>query len=313
MDLARAAAVTAAFGLGEPSRAPAFVARGAMGEIWRVETDDGRAWAVKSLFEWAESDPRPPDLELQAAAAAAGIRLPAPRTAPDGRAVIDLARVYEWAELRPIERPFDDEVLAEAGTILGTLHSLALPPRPGEVVDEWYLQAPSADELTHLVDRARRAERPWAAALQDHLPRLVELAELVAESSLAADDVIVCHCDLTPDNVFRAAGGDALLVVDWENAGPLSAEAELGMTISSWAAPDRWRAFLDGYEAAGGPATLRGPASFATSVATVLNYLRVLVDHSLEDGKHRAFAEPQLEARLHGDGFDHVVPRGWFP
>ena len=312
MELDRASAVAEAFALGEPAGRPQFVARGAMGELWRLETTAGQRWAVKALFEWADTDPCPRDLVLQEAADEAGIRLPAPRLAPDGRAVVDRARVYAWADLAPLPRPFDDELLGQAGRILGTLHALALPPEPGEEVDDWYLAAPSADELAHLVERAHASGGSWASALENWLPRLVELSELVATTPPGVHDVIVCHRDLTPDNVFLdGSAGRSLVVVDWENAGPLSAEAELALTISSWAPPTRWPPFLDGYQAAGGPAALTGPASFVTSVATDLNYLRVLVDHALEDGAHRAFAEPELEARLQ-NGFDDAVPRGWF-
>jgi thiamine kinase-like enzyme len=125
-----------------------------------------------------------------------------------------------------------------------------------------------------------------------------------------ADDVLLCHCDFTPDNVFRPAGGGPLVVLDWENAGPMSAEAELALTVSAWIGDRDAAPFLSAYADAGGPATLRGPSSFATSVATFLNYLEVLARHSLDDAGHREFAEPRLDVMLR-EHLDRVLPRGW--
>ena len=67
------------FSLGKVLGIPGYIARGAMGEVWRLETSDGR-WAVKWLFPWVQADPRPADVDVQLAAAAAGIPLPRPRT-----------------------------------------------------------------------------------------------------------------------------------------------------------------------------------------------------------------------------------------
>lgn len=303
--------MSATFALGEPVGAPTFVARGAMGELWRLDAAGGRRWAVKVLFDWVAVDPRPRDLDLQAAAAGAGITLPRPRLATDGRAVVDGVRVYEWVDLAPLlQWPIDDATLAEAGAILGTLHALALAPGPDEEVDEWYRTAPAPAHFEELADRGDAAGRTWAPVLRARIDRLAELANLVASAPSMDDDVILCHCDLTVDNVFRPAAGGPLVALDWENAGPLSAEAELAMTVSSWAPPTQWEPFLRAYEAAGGTARLRGPASFATTVATILNYLRVLVDHSLDDDGHRAFAEPKIERMLR-ETLDDAVPRGW--
>ena len=310
MDRTRAAAIAGAFALGEPRGEPAFVARGAMGELWRVETSDGRRWAVKALFDWAPEDPFPPDVAFQRAAAGLGIHLPAPRVAPDGRAVVDRTRVYEWVDLAPpLPRPVDAATVAEVGGVLGRLHALALAPAPGDEVDEWYVTAPSRSDLAALAERAAGAGRPWAAALARHLPELGDLSDLVAGAPPLEGDVIVCHRDLTPDNAFRPAGGGPLLVLDWENAGPMSAEAELAMTVADWA-PEDPAPLLRAYAEAGGTATIRGASSFVTSVATTLNYLGVLVDQSVEDDGHRAFADRLLEARL-AVGFGAAVPRGW--
>ena len=107
------------FDLGQVRGAAQFVARGAMGEVWRLETIRG-AWAVKWRFPWGPVQPRPADVGVQLAAAAAGIPLPVPVLTPAGEAVARIGsrhvRVYEWAELaRPAEPPVSDRTAAEAG------------------------------------------------------------------------------------------------------------------------------------------------------------------------------------------------------
>jgi hypothetical protein len=136
------------FDLGQVQGAAEFVARGAMGEVWRLETIRG-AWAVKWRFPWGPVQPRPADIGVQLAAAAAGIPLPALALTPAGEAVAQIGshhvRVYEWADLaRPAEPPVGDWTAAEAGRLLGVLHSLALPAT--EPDDPWYAEVrPPAD------------------------------------------------------------------------------------------------------------------------------------------------------------------------
>lgn len=311
MDATRAEVIAAAFALGTPTAPPRFVARGAMGEIWQVVTDGGERWAVKELFDWAEVDDRPRDVDFQTAAAAAGIHLPRPRPAPDGRFVVDRTRVYEWADLGPLMTgPVDDATAGEVGGILGRLHALAMAPAPGEEVDDWYRIATSTEELAALAERGGALGRPWADALHERLPLLADLCDLVATSPMRTDDVIVCHCDLTIDNVFRPATGGPLVVIDWENAGPLSAESELAATLAAWVTPATAAPLLRGYVEAGGTAIIRGPESFAADTATTLNYLRVLAEQSIEDDGHRDFAEPRL-IRLLTDTLSQAGPRGW--
>jgi hypothetical protein len=327
VDPRTVAEVAEAFALGAPTAAPAFVARGAMGEIWRLETSTG-PWAVKRLFH-PTPDGTPGDVRLQAAAAGVGIRLPEVRTGPGGKVVVGGTRVYRWADLGPsMATPVDAATAEAAGGILGRLHALALPPDPGDEVDGWYLEAPDDVRWLDLADRADAAadRAPWRDALRRRLPRLRELSSFVAGADPSrAADLIVCHCDFTPANVFRAASGDdpRLVVVDWENAGPLSAEAELAMSLTAWVGIDGAPAFLAGYRAGGGTASVRGAASFAVDVATVVNFVACMVEQALEtdDEGHRAFSEARLATLLgDGSGVEQVAARlaavpaqGWTP
>ena len=148
------------FGLGAVRDAPAFVGRGSMGEIWRLQTSRG-PWAVKRQFPWVPVQPCPADVQVQQAAAAGGIPLPLPVLTPTGEAVARVgdrhARVYVWTDLaRPVEPPADDRTAAEAGRLLGVLHRLALPS--AEPDDPWYTQVPSARFLD-LAEDLLRAHR----------------------------------------------------------------------------------------------------------------------------------------------------------
>lgn len=305
MDADRAADVAATFDLGRPAvERPAFIARGAMGQLWRLQTDAGR-WAVKVLFDGADhGDPLPRDVAVQEAAAATGVRLPQVRLTPDGRAVVGGVRVYEWVDLAPkLVPPVDAATAAEAGDVLGRLHAHALRPEAGETVDDWYVTAPPPAAWEDLAARADAAGASWAAGLRDRLDHLVELGRFVAASRCDHADVVVCHRDFDPSNVFRPSAGGPLVVLDWENAGPLSASAELAMAVSAWVGDGDDGPFLDAYRGAGGQGVITGPETFATATATTLNYLRVVVLQALEDGEHRAFAEPIIDAILRAQGW----------
>jgi len=300
------------FALGRITTDPQYVTRGAMGEIWRLETSGGR-WAVKCQFPWAPADPRPADIAVQRAAAQAGIPLPLPATTPDGSAVATIdgrpARVYEWVDLRgAIELPAPAATAAEAGRLLGLLHGLALAPQPenGHPIDPWYTEVPDVTYWAGLVGRAKADGATWAPSLAAARGLIADLTELVLPPPPDAP-LIICHRDFNPDNVFPAAHDGRLVVLDWENCGPLSADREVGYAVFTWcsgngefdqAAAD---ALLAGYASASGAATAVGPDFFATAVATHLNVLRVMAEQALAEPEHRRFAEGFIADLLNRD------------
>src|SRR4051812_5531217 len=81
------------------------VARGRQGEVWRLETADGR-WAVKVPFQESDEAGVSLSARFQEAACAAGVPAPAVRRATDGCVFARVGgrqvRVYEWVDL---ERP----------------------------------------------------------------------------------------------------------------------------------------------------------------------------------------------------------------
>ena len=296
------------FDLGQMQGAAEFVARGAMGEVWRLETIRG-AWAVKWQFPWGPVQPRPADVGVQQAAAAAGIPLPAPVLTPAGEAVARIGshhvRVYEWADLaRPAEPPVGDRTAAEAGRLLGVLHSLALPA--AEPDDPWYAEVRPPADWAALADRAAAAGMAWAGRLAGAQERI---AGLSARASVPRprDQRIVCHRDFNPDNVVPASSGDHLVVLDWENAGPLDPGCELGYALFAFSA-GRGRvsttavtALLDSYAAALGTDPALGPGMFGTAIATDLNFLFVMAEQAIAEPGHRDYCERQLSGLLHHD------------
>lgn len=301
-------ALTRRFGLGEVLGSPVYVTRGAMGEIWRLETSGG-SWAVKWQFPWTPAQPRPADVQVQLAAAAAGIPLPRPVLTADGEAVARTgdqhARVYEWADLgQPVDLPADDQTAAEAGRLLGVLHSLALTS--DEPDDPWYQAVPSAQDWAGLAGRAAAAGVAWAG-------QLASAQELIAGLSARAaaprhsHQRIVCHRDFNPDNVLPARPGDRLMVLDWENAGPLDPAWELGYALFAWSAghgrisTSAMTALLDGYTAASGSRPAPGPGMFVTAIAAHLNFLQAMAEQAITEPDHSDFSSGQIAGLLNHD------------
>lgn len=317
MDTATAGAIAGAFRLGALVRDPVYVTRGAMGEVWRFDTDAG-AWAVKALFSWAEYAARPADVIVQLAALEAGISLPRP-VVIEGLAVLEveglLHRAYEWVDLDDqLVAPVSHATAESAGGTLARIHALGLPwPPDGSLglgavgaadepdIDRWYTEPPAPGVLADLAARAAAQSRPWGAELLGLLPLVDDLVDTVAGEH---DPPIVCHRDFNLQNVVPRAGSGGLVVLDWENAGPLAADEELASALLDFCTRhgsigrDVASAFLFAYAAAGGTAVLRGSESFAMTVHTALNFVRVLAGQALDDPPHRDFAEATLAGLL---------------
>jgi Ser/Thr protein kinase RdoA (MazF antagonist) len=294
------------FGLGPVTGDPEYVARGAMGEIWRLRTAAG-SWAVKWQFPWVPTEFRPADLMVQRTAAGAGIPLPLPVTTPDGDAVLRVrdrhARVYPWVELGPeITAPVPPACASEAGRLLGLLHRLAITP--GEPVDPWYTDVPDRGQWVSLAARARSSGAPWAAGL-DAARELI--AELTGRVAPPAGEPIVCHRDFNPGNVLPAAADGCLVVLDWENSGPLLASSELGYAVFTWSYgsgrfdPATADALLAGYAATSGLATPADADLCSTAIATHLNFLDVMAEQWLTEPAHRGYAGQQIDVLLAHD------------
>jgi hypothetical protein len=105
------------FGLGAPRGPLTYAARGELGRIWRLDTDRG-AWAVKESIVPLDEDAAAADVAFQRAAAAAGLPLPRPVPAADGRIVVEDTRVYAWVDLDPVV----PATPADLGAVAAHLH-----------------------------------------------------------------------------------------------------------------------------------------------------------------------------------------------
>lgn len=295
------------FGLGRVEGHPEYVDRGAMGEIWQLRTSAGR-WAVKWQFPWVATDPRPADVQVQRAAAAAGIPLPLPVTAQDGEAVLAVgdrfARVYQWVDLgQPVPLPASAATATEAGRLLGLLHGLGITVT--EEVDPWYIEVPEADFWIDLTDRAAASEAPWARRLDQARGLIADLSEHVIPPS--GRPAIVCHRDFNPGNVLPSAETGLLIVLDWENAGPLDPVRELGYAVFCWSSAGGQfdaaaaEALIAGYAITSGSAPELDGGMFATAIATHVNVLHVMAEQALTEPEHRDFAGGLLAEVLDHD------------
>jgi Ser/Thr protein kinase RdoA (MazF antagonist) len=306
--------LAARFDLGRCEDAPGYVARGSLGEVWHLRTSHG-AWAVKWHFPWAPADARPADIAVQLAAADAGLPLPRPRLTPDGDAVIKVgdrhARVYAWADLAPpVPLPATSATAAEAGHLLGLLHRLALPSAGPD--DPWYTQVPRPADWAALTGRATREARlgapglAWAASFAAAQPRIAALTARLPPPGQTGTSAsrIVCHRDFNPDNVRPRHPDGRLVVLDWENCGPLDPALELGYALFTWCtgpgqvSTAAITALLDGYAATAGTRPPLTPGTFTTAIAVHLNYLYVMAEQALNDPAQREFCGTQITATL---------------
>jgi Ser/Thr protein kinase RdoA (MazF antagonist) len=287
-----------AFGLGRVLGEPVVAARGEMGRIWRLETASGR-WALKEVFRPVPdaADLARADASFQMAALAAGVPMPRPVIARDGRVLIEVGpadhrravRVYSWVDLRGRDAVVP---IGEVAAILGRLHGMAIADdRP---IDPWFRDPVPANVWPGLVARAVAADVPWAASLERLVPDLLAAWEVARDQADgghagATSDraTITCHLDYNPENVLLDTAGRPV-VVDWENSGAELAEQELASAVAEFVAdPADTASFLRAYEAAGGTARIRDRASFAmvltVQAALVRTYAQRALDPSFSD------------------------------
>ncbi|SNY68795.1 phosphotransferase [Paractinoplanes atraurantiacus] len=248
------ASISTLFGLGRFRRlSDGPVARGRQGEVWRLDTSDGR-WAVKVPFHpqaFAGG-------ALQEKACAAGVPAPAVRRTVDGALFGDKhIRVYEWVELGPPDPLMDPELV---GATVAAIHRVFVPAHGP--VEAWHTAPVGAarwDELIALVHEAPFAAR--LAALRDELVALEEW--LTPPATLQ-----MCHRDLWADNVLPTPDG-GLCVIDWENSGPADPAQELACVLFEFGRtdPGRARALMSSYIAAGGPARISRVGDFSMLIA----------------------------------------------
>lgn len=267
-----------AYALGAGTWTLTPVARGALGQIWKL-SGNGTSWAVKELlFQEGE-----PDAGAEAALrdAAEPLDISAPRLMParTGAHVVRLpegswVKLYDWVEGTEAD-PSDPEILSWCGRTLALLHQAG--QGTGGTPGGWYEECPRDADWAALLDRVGRAGLPWAEELGRFVATTAaELGHHVSPS--APGDVVTSHLDLRPQNVLVGPGGPVLL--DWDNAGPVSAERELARALYVWSGGNdadagAARRLVRAYRDAGGRAVVKGVDAFSMLFATDLNYVHV--------------------------------------
>jgi hypothetical protein len=309
-------AETYALGAGPWTMAP--VTRGALGQIWKL-SGNGSSWAVKELLFGCDEEQVRREAALRQAAENLGIASPRLIPSRHGTYVSQLtpssdgsyAKLYDWIDGTEADAS-DPDVLDWFGRTMALLHTAGEGAR--ETPDSWYQRCPEHADWEDLHNKVLQAGLPWADALGRFIDtRAEELARWVSPSG--PGDLVMSHLDLRPQNVLVGPAGPVLL--DWDNAGPVSAERELARAVYVWSGgnevnPDSARRLARAYRSAGGRATITGPQSFSMLFATDLNYLYVqaecAVDPAVTAAK-REFASDQVVASLRSMPEPAVVSR----
>lgn len=235
------------------------------------------------------------------------LRLPVPRTLPDGHTLFrdsegHLWRAFPWFEhdssaamLTGPEEAFEG---AHAyGTLARTLDGLP-PARLHEVIPHFHDLSHRIARLAHAITEAdaRRLElaRPWLDRIKPHF----DLAEKLARTALPAR---ICHNDAKPSNLLWDASGRVVAIIDFDTIMPNPIWCDFGDMVRSFVSPvaedepdlelvgvemEMYRALVEGFfEAVGGWITLPEIQSLTDgALAIVLEQaIRFLTDYLESD------------------------------
>jgi serine/threonine protein kinase len=299
--------VAEAYGLGPGPWTMAPVARGALGQIWKL-SGNGSAWAVKELLFGCDEEQVRREAALQRAAERLGVA--SPRLIPDrhGAYVSHLAaasggsfvKLYDWIDGATADAS-DPDVLDWFGRAMALLHTAG--EGASGTPDPWYERCPRDADWKDLHKKIQQAALPWADALERFIATsAAELTQWVTPSG--PGHLVTSHLDLKPQNVLVGREGPVLL--DWDNAGAISAERELARAVYVWSGRnqlnlDSARRLTQAYRSAGGRAAVKGPQSFSMLFATDLNYIYVQAECAVDPNvtaAQRQFATNQVVASL---------------
>lgn len=281
-----------AFGLGRAESLGEPVARGEVGEVRRLVTDQG-AWAIKQSFDPFD------DAELAEAERSgafhlacwqAGVPTPEPRTA-GGRFVVQVGgeplQAYGWVD--DLADPDTGLDPTEVGRLVAAMHAVRLPPEGGS--HDWFEAAIGQREWRAVLKASRAAGAPYADRLAEVLPGLLEVETILTPMRRLQP----CHLDLWSDNLRRTRDG-ALCVIDFGNAAPADPARELAMVVFEFGGGDgvRQLRLYDAYRAAGGPGRVVGREDFGLTVAQLHHighrHLRMWLGARDSEGRARSLA-----------------------
>ena len=257
-------AIAAAFGLGGARSLTGPVARGVLGQVWRLETERG-VWAVKETFEPLDEREAAEAAAFQEAATLAGVPTPRVVRTLAGEVMLERAggqvRVYEWVELGK-EDPLVDP--GAVGCLLAAIHRLGF--QGTNPLDPWYTDPVGAPRWYELADAMIGAGGPCAEELAAQCEELIALEGLLEPPR----DLATCHRDLWACNVLPAPGG-GLCVIDWDNCGLADPSQELATALFEFGAgdPARIRELYRSYAGAGGPGRVSRRGDFSMAIAQI--------------------------------------------
>lgn len=258
------------FGLGDVVSVAGPVARGQLGEIFRLDTARG-PWAVKRLFRPADEAEVAEEIEFQERARRAGVPSPAACRTCSGGILLDIGisddrpdergqfRVSEWVDLA---EPDDFLDPAAIGTLVAKLHGTEFSgERP---VDSWFVDPVGANRWDQLAGRLDAAGAPFAADLAGLRDDIVAMEAVLEKPATLR----TCHRDLHNENLRRTVGGGVCLI-DWEDCGLADPSQELAAVLYffSPAGPDGAAAIHRAYRAAGGAGCITGRGTFSMLIA----------------------------------------------
>ena len=258
------------FALGSDPVLSGPVARGEVGQVWRLTTSRG-AWAVKEPFEAPVVAEVDDDAAFQDAVRAAGVPMPAVVRTVEGDVVADLGstrvRIYEWVDLGQRDPWLDP---ATVGRLVASIHRVRhLGQNP---VDPWYTDPVGADTWDDLVRRLAAEGAAFAEPLAEMRDELVALEALLEWPA----NLQTCHRDLFADNILRTAAG-SLCVIDWENSGLADPGQELCLVLFDYGcgSPQRCRDLYRAYVDAGGPGRIQRPGDFSMIIAQLAHIAEI--------------------------------------
>jgi Ser/Thr protein kinase RdoA (MazF antagonist) len=254
--------VSDAFGLGRATSLTEPIARGELGEVRRLETEQG-TFAVKQAFAAVSGEEAEISTAYHRACWEAGIPCPEPLRTTQGTYVAvvegEPVRAYSWVDLADPDTGLDPGAV---GALVARLHAVD-HPWPTSAVDPWFEAPVGRAEWKGVLKASRAAGAPYADRLAELLPGLVEVESILTPMR----PLQTCHLDLWSDNVRRVAGSP--FVIDFDNAGPGDPSRELGMLLFEFGQGDpvRQRRLYDAYRDAGGTGRVSGRETFALTVA----------------------------------------------
>lgn len=259
---ADAGAIAAAFGLPPDAVLSGPVARGQLGQIWRLRSGAG-SWAVKEWFASPDVTAVEADHGFSEAALSAGVLTPRSRPSLAGSVLAHVGgtpvRVMEWIDLAARTRRLDP---AAVGRTLAQLHRAGAPT--DERVGNWFATGVGEAGWRELHRALVGAQAPFADELETLIPELLAVEGIIEPHERPR----ICHRDLWADNVLATADG-RICVIDFENMGPADPSQELAMVLYEFGDDDPARAKLlhDAYAAAGGPGRVLRRGHFSMLVA----------------------------------------------